>query len=93
MDPTLGPIQQCTHGEKNFIQTLYTDHHWTTMCSKSLKEVSMLLIIVVCMKNEMVQLFSKYSSKLQQVYTSALLLLSFKYKNRRESNIFFNKPF
>ena len=46
-DTTLGPIRQYSHHKKNFIQILYSDHHWTTMCGESLNEVFMLPILVV----------------------------------------------
>ena len=46
-DTILGPIRQYSHHKKNFIQLLYSDHHWTTICGKSLNEVFMLPILVV----------------------------------------------
>ena len=49
-DTTLGPIRQYSHHKKNFIEILYSDHHWTTMCGKSLNEVFMLPILVVAWK-------------------------------------------
>ena len=46
-DTTVGPIRQYSQHKKNFIQILYSDHHWTTVRGKSLNEVFMLLILVV----------------------------------------------
>ena len=46
-DTIVGPIRQYSHHKKNFTQILYSDHHWTTVCGKSLNEVFMLPILVV----------------------------------------------
>ena len=46
-DTTLEAIRQYSHHKKNFIEILYSDHHWTTVCGKSLNEVFMLPILVV----------------------------------------------
>ena len=45
-DTTLGPISQCSHYKKNFIQILYSYHHRTTASGKSLNKVFMLPILV-----------------------------------------------
>ena len=49
-DTTLEPIRQYSHHKKNFIQILYSNHHWTTVCGKSLNEVFMLTSFVVACK-------------------------------------------
>ena len=49
-DTTLGPIRQYSYHKKKFIQILYSDHHWTTVCGKSLNEVFMLPSLVVASK-------------------------------------------
>ena len=43
----LGPIIQYSHHKKNLIQIIYSDHHLTIPCGKSLNEVFMLRILVV----------------------------------------------
>ena len=46
-DTTFRLIRQHNRHKKNFILILYSDHHWTTVCGKSLNEVFMLPILVI----------------------------------------------
>ena len=31
---TLGPVRQYSHHKKIFVQILYSEHHWATVCGK-----------------------------------------------------------
>ena len=82
-----------------FLQILYSDHHWTTVCGKSLNSVFMLPILVVAWKMKWYIIVSKYkfsriNEELQRTHTFAKLIFfqcfsSSECKNRKRSHICF----